>query len=143
MGGRGSGQYAGNSTENMRGGRPKKAAVGVCGTGVPVMPDLLPGAVRVEWCRLEELTRGIAFEQDSDALTELAWLTYRMDQMRHEMALRPLDTELSKQSLAIGRAIRDLWALFGMTPRARQMLLIPKDEKPELDPLEQLQADLD
>lgn len=143
MGGPGSGQYPGNSTENMRGGRPKKAAVSVCGTGVPVMPKTLPDSVAREWTRIEEMTRGVAFEQDSDAVTELAWLTWLQEEKRTALLLRPLDGETNRQYLAIGRSLRELWGQFGLTPRSRQVLLVPKEDQPELDPLEQLQSGYD
>ena len=135
MGGPGSGR----PHENRK--RRKTSAIAVCGTGSPVMPDNLPSEVSAYWHRIAELTAGVAFSQDSDAVTEAAWLTWRQQVYRKALAERPLDVDLNKQSLAIGRALSALWSQLGLTPRSRQVLLVAKDETEEPDPLDQLQAD--
>lgn len=139
MGGPGSGSFPDNP--NHGGGRSKKAAVNVCGTGVPVRPDGMPDEVASIWQRVFDLTAGVAFEQDSDSVAELADLLWRQSEHRKALRDRPLDIDLNKQSLAIGRAVNTLLFQFGLTPRSRQVLLVPKEESQELDPFDQLKAE--
>lgn len=137
MGGIGSGSLPGT---NQGGGRSKTAAVAVCGSGVPIRPDDMPSEVAEIWQRVFDLTTGVAFEQDSDAVAETAWLIWRQVKFREALAERPLDTELNKQSLSIGRALNALLVQFGLTPRSRQVLVVPKVEV-EVDPLDALRAE--
>lgn len=139
MGGPGSGSFPDNP--NQRGGRTKKAAVQVCGTGVPIKPDGMPSDIAVIWDRVFDLLSGVAFEQDSDAVAELADLLWRQGEYRKALRERPLDIDLNKQSLAIGRAVNTLLVQFGLTPRSRQVLLVPKVEVAEVDPFDALRAE--
>tara|TARA_R110000868_G_scaffold10752_4_gene52191 strand:- start:73 stop:498 length:426 start_codon:yes stop_codon:yes gene_type:complete len=139
MGGPGSGSFPDNP--NHRGGRSKKAAVQVCGTGVPIKPDDMLHEVSEIWNRVYDLVAGVAFEQDSDAVAELAWLLWRQGKLREALYVRPLDIDLNKQSLAIGRSLNTLLFQFGLTPRSRQVLLVPKEEAKEVDPFDALKAE--
>lgn len=139
MGGPGSGTFPDDVTR--RGGRSKKAAVQVCGTGVPIKPDDMPDEVSEIWRRVYDLTAGVAFEQDSDAVAELSWLLWRQDKFRAALTERPLDIDLNKQSFAVSRAMNTLLFQFGLTPRSRQVLLVPKEEAKEVDPFDALQAE--
>ncbi len=137
MGGIGSGQYQGNS--NWRGGKSKKTAVQVAGSGTPQMPEDLDKEARVHWHRIVELTQGVAFEQDSNAIAELARLCARQDAFNTALEKDPLNESLNRTSLAIGRAMHSLRLQFGLTPRSRQILVVPVDESEEPDELEILQ----
>lgn len=139
MGGPGSGSQPDSPTH--RGGRTKKSAVAVCGNGVPLKPDDMPTEVAAIWDRVFDLLSGVAFEQDSDAVEELADLLWRQSEHRKALRERPLDIDLNKQSLAIGRAVNTLLFQFGLTPRSRQVLLVPKEEAKEVDPFDALQAE--
>ncbi len=139
MGGRGSGSAPDDGIAHG-GGRAKKSAVAVVGIRVPLPPDCAPDAVVAVWQRIIDTLAGRVFEDDSDALWELAELTVENTEIRDE--LRPMNKEddeyqnLKRVQLANHRAVRDLWAKFGMTPRDRQLLLMPGEEE-ELDPLEE------
>lgn len=136
MGGPGSGSFPDDGSTH-RGGRKKKAAVAVTGSGLPVKPRGLSKDESKCWDDLNQQVSGIAFEQDSDALTELACLTVR--QRAYLKAIRKdlLNSDLNRESLAIGRAIVPLRGKFGLTPRDRQLLLVPREEA-EKDELEKL-----
>ena len=137
MGGKGSGQYPGNA--NWAGGKSKKTAISVVGSGVPEIPDWLPDAAYPYWHIIVERTSGVAFSQDSDAIGEMASLTWRQHKLNDALAENPTDDDLNRVSLAVGRQLRSLWEGFGLTPRSRQVLVVPSDEEPELDELERLQ----
>jgi len=139
MGGRGSGSFPDDGSTH-RGGRSKKAAVVVTGNGVPVCPSDLSESVKQYWWQVADQVQGVAFEQDSDAITEMAWLMYRQNEYRQGFLANPTDEVANRTSLAIGRAIKDLWVQFGMTPRSRQVLLVPREDD-EQDDLEQLMAE--
>ena len=139
MGGRGSGSSP--DIGNWRGGRAKKTAIQVVGTGSPDMPDDLPSEVRAHWLRLTEMTSGVSFSQDSDAVAELAWLMWMQDRYRVAIKETPLDADLVRISLHIGRSVRELLVHFGLTPCSRQVLLVAKEEREELDPLDALNAE--
>lgn len=136
MGGRGSGALPGD-TSNHGGGRPKRAAVAVVGSGSPIKPDDLPMAVSECWDQIAEKLSGLVYSQDSDALTYAAWLMWQQQQYRDALLVNPLDEELTRLSLAVGRSLSALWSQFGMTPRSRQLLLAPKQEE-ELDEFEEM-----
>ena len=137
MGGSGSGR----PSENWRGGRKPKTAMAVVGTGLPEIPADMPIEVRPHWWRLIDMTQGVAFSQDTFALTELSWLLWRQQKFNEKLQAMPCDDELNRLSLAIGRAILILLGQFGLTPRSRQSLLVPRDEPDEEDELERLQRD--
>lgn len=134
MGGPGSGRISPSGSEGRD--RRRKSAMSVVGVGVPDKPPDLPPAVAEFWDRLVELTQGVTFSQDSAAIAELAWLTWRQSKFREALADEPLDENLNRTSLAIGRAMSALWAQFGMSPRARQILLVPHTEPEEIDELD-------
>lgn len=136
MGGPGSGSAPNNS---FGAGRKKKMAVAVVGTGKPMMPDGLPDAVQQEWHRLVGLTAGVTFEQDSDALLEAARLVVRQRQLAELLDANPGDLDTQRVSLAVGRALLIVLAKLGMTPRDRQVLLVPRDESSS-DPIQDLLA---
>lgn len=139
MGGKGSGALPGD-TSNHGGGRQKRAAVGVVGVGVPIKPEDLPYDVGDCWDRIAETVSGVAFSQDSDAITEAAWLVWQLGEVNNELHDQPLNTELTKSALALKRTLSAFWTQFGMTPRSRQVLLVQKDEE-ELDEYEQMLKD--
>ncbi len=134
MGGRGSGSF---SEDTHRGGRQKKSAVAVSGSGTPTPPKDLPESVRGHWWRFAEAVQGVAFEQDSEAITEAAYLMWRQQKFREALQDRPLDEDLNRLSLAVGRSLSAIMSQFGLTPRSRQILLVPKEEE-EKDELEKL-----
>jgi hypothetical protein len=136
MGGRGSGSFPDDGSAH-RGGRKKRAAVAVAGSGLPVRPDGLPDDVAMCWDRLAETVSGVAYSQDSEAMVEAAWLLWRQEQFRAALLEQPLDEELNRLSLAVGRSLSALLTQFGMTPRSRQILLVPKEEEAK-DEFEQL-----
>jgi phage terminase small subunit len=134
MGGPGSGSFPDDGSSH-RGGRKKRAAVAVVGTGNPEKPDGLPDGVGDCWDRIAETVQGVAFSQDSEAITEAAWLLWRQEQFREKLHEDPTSDELNRVSLAIGRALATMLTQFGMTPRSRQILLVPKEpeEKDEFE----------
>lgn len=138
MGGLGSGTtpYRGNG--NNGGGRRKVTAIAVAGTGSPIKPDDLPEAVARCWDRLAEIVQGVAYSQDSEAMTETAWLMWRQQEFRAALANNPLDDELNRLSMAVGRSLSAMLTQFGLSPRSRQVLLVPKSEQEEPDELEKL-----
>ena len=133
MGGIGSGSY---SDESYRGGRRAKAAINVCGTGVPTMPNGLSADVQRAFQELVELTSGVTFQQDSRILLEGARLIARQDKFAVALETDPTNDELNRLSLAIGRQLTTVLGKLGLTPRDRQVLLIPRTEEVEDDPLE-------
>ena len=132
MGGPGSGSFP--DSDWSRPGRKKKSAVAVAGTGVPQKPDNLPDAVSAAWDRLCELTAGVTFSQDSTALLMAARLIVRQDAIAAKLDLNPANDELNRTSLAIGRALLTLLRKFGLSPRDRQQLLVPREEIEPDDP---------
>ena len=126
MGGPGSGSLPGNDWS--RPGRKKRSAVAVAGTGTPQKPEGLPDAVSAAWDRLCELTAGVTFSQDSSAILMAARLIVRQDAIAEKLDLAPADIGLNRTSLAIGRALLILLGKLGLTPRDRQVLIVPRDE---------------
>lgn len=135
MGGPGSGSFPDDGSTH-RGGRQKKSAVAVIGSGSPDKPDDLPADVSRCWDRLAEVVSGVAFSQDSEAITEAAWLLARQQKFRNALEKDPLDEELNRLSLAVGRAMSAIFTQFGMTPRSRQILLVPREDE-EVDEFEE------
>src|SRR3990167_1027180 len=133
MGGRGSGSFPDDGSTH-RGGRKKRAAVAVAGSGRPEKPEL-PDDVGACWDRLAETVSGVAYSQDVEAMTEAAWLLWRQGEFHKALLLDPLNDELNRLSLAVGRSLSALLTQFGMTPRSRQILLVPKEpeEKDEFE----------
>lgn len=139
MGGRGSGSFPDDGSTH-RGGRQKKSAVAVSGSGFPVKPRVIADSLSDVWEEISDRLAGVAFEQDSAAVYRLALLTYQQDQIDERWFHEPCDEDLSKQSLAVGRQLIMLWGQFGMTPRSRQILLVPKEEE-EADEFEKMMKD--
>lgn len=139
MGGRGSGSFPDDGSAH-RGGRKKRAAVAVAGSGYPVRPAELPEEVALCWDRLAETVTGVAYSQDSEAMTECAWLMWRQAKFHEQLLIRPCDEELNRLSLAVGRSLSSLLTQFGMTPRSRQILLVPKEPE-EKDEFEKMLED--
>jgi hypothetical protein len=135
MGGFGSGSFPDDGSTH-RGGRKKRAAVAVAGSGKPDRPKL-PKEVGLCWDRIAETVEGIAFAQDSEAITEAAWLLWRQQEFRKALKKTPLDEELNRLSLAVGRSLSALFSQFGLTPRSRQILLVPREEE-EKDEFEKM-----
>lgn len=124
MGGRGSGSFADDGSTHG-GGRGKRAAVAVAGSGEPICPDGLPDVVEKHWQAIADVLSGVAKSQDSDAITSLAWLSWQQCEFRRKLLVSPLDETSTRLSLAVGRSLLVLWSQFGMTPRSRQLLLTP------------------
>lgn len=139
MGGPGSGSFPDDGSAH-RGGRRKRAAVAVSGSGHPVRPADLPAEVAECWDRLAETVEGVAYAQDSEAITEAAWLLWRQERFREALETDPLNETLNRLSLAVGRSLSVLLGQFGMTPRSRQILLVPKEPE-EKDEFEKMMED--
>jgi len=139
VGGRGSGSFPDDGRVH-RGGRQKKAAVAVSGSGTPCRPEDMPEEVVPHWERLEELLSGVAYAQDSDAMTEAAYLMWRQQKFREALQGNPLDEDLNRLSLAVGRSLSAMLSQFGMTPRSRQILLVPREPE-EKDEFERMMED--
>lgn len=131
MGSKGSGRGPGND------GCKKQSAVSVAGRGVPIKSEGMPFDVGDCWDEIVPQLAGVAFEQDSDAVEEMAWLTWQKRCYREALMTSPLDDELTRLNLAVGRSLSALWSQFGLTPRSRQILVVP-DETEELDEFEQM-----
>lgn len=141
MGGRGSGRVPEGSKGLPSGqGRKKTTAVAVVGSGEPVMPRDMPDRVQECWFRLIDATAGIAHEQDTEMLVEASYLLYQREQLRNEICYDPTNIDLTKLNLTIGRSLFVILSHFGLTPRSRQLLLIPKQEE-EQDEFEKLMAE--
>ncbi len=140
MGGNGSGSP---SDERRRGGRSKQATV-TAGTGAPEKLKGMPLAIDNEFDRIAAMLEGVAFFQDSDAIAAMAYLSLEAQELREELRDLMKGSEeyekLKRIELANLRALKDMWAQFGLTPRSRQILLVPKEEE-ELDELEQMMKD--
>lgn len=140
MGGKGSGSFSDDGIAH-RGGRKKKSAIAVSGSGEPVkVPGLSKGASTI-WDRIAEVVSGVAFVQDSEALGVMAELMHDDRALRQCMNELPVGSEeydvVKRLQLANIRAIKDSMNHFGMTPRTRQLLLVPKEER-ELDEYEKM-----
>lgn len=136
MGGRGSGSLPDEGSEH-RGGRKKKAALAVVGSGLPVKPRGLDRETEEEWDWLVEVLSGVVFSQDSSLLLEMA---QRGVIQRRLWELRIADLKDDNVDLQLNRntmRLTTMWSQCGMTPRSRQILLVPTDEE-ERDELEQL-----
>lgn len=128
-----------NSGWKSTAGRKAKSAVAVEGIGVPEKPTGLPSDVSEAWDVLVTLTSGVCFSQDAELLLECATLQVRQAAFRRELSLKPTDPELNRLSLAIGRALLVALGKLGLTPRDRQILLIPRPEQDEdPDPIQAL-----
>jgi hypothetical protein len=138
MGGPGSGSLPDN--DQSRPGRKRKAALAVVGTGVPEKPDKLPVDVSDAWDMLASLTAGVTFSQDSLLIESTARLWVRVQTLAKLLDSNPADIELNRVSLAVERQLMTSLGKLGLTPRDRQVLLVPQDEKRDLDPFEQLLA---
>jgi hypothetical protein len=137
MGGRGSGQYPGNA--NQRGGKTKKSAIDVVGRGHPVMPADFPEEAKDFWYDIVDQTDGVAFSQDSAAIATLAGYYWRRTKFDEALRQDPLDHQLNVDANSLDRCILRMWEKFGLTPRDRQVLVVPTEEVEELDELEKLQ----
>lgn len=151
MGGKGSGALPGQNS-NHRGGQQKKAAVAVVGSGSPVMPTKLSQHAVEYWEVLVERLSGIVFEQDSHVLGRMAVWMAQLERLDGDLAVLQDGVSsdddgdgdgeavesLIRTMLAIERNLDTKCAKFGMTPRDRQLLLVPKEEDEELDDFEQL-----
>ena len=132
MGGLGSGSLPDHS-----GGRKKKQAVAVEGVGVPEKPDGLPSDVSTAWDSLVSLTSGVCFSQDAELLLECSTLKVRQDAFRRALSVNPTDIDLNRMSLAVGRALLLALGKLGLTPRDRQVLLVPRpDPRDDSDPIQ-------
>lgn len=129
MGGPGSGWRS----ENVGPGRKKKIAIAVEGIGLPQKPEGLPAAVGKAWDELVSLTSGVCFSQDAELLLECATLQVRQAAFRAALADDPLDEDLNRLSLAVGRALLTALGKLGLTPRDRQNLLVPRPDTAEDD----------
>ncbi len=130
MGGPGSGRA------NESRGRKPKAAMNVVGTGVPCPVTELPEDVAAAFNRLAELTSGVSFSQDSIAIELAARLMCRLAKL-DALIDKGVDSQSTHRlALAIARQLTALLAQFGLTPRARQVLLVPREEEGEIDELE-------
>jgi len=138
MGGPGSRSYAEHA-----GGRTKTAAIAVTGSGVPQRPDNFTEAESKAWDWLVETTRGVTFEQDSVAIAECARLIVRQDAFHEALRTKPTDETLNRLSLSVGRSLSAAFTQLGLTPRSRQLLIVPRADKSEQDELERLMAERD
>lgn len=120
-----------------------KAALAVVGSGVPEPLSDLTVEQRRVWDWIVETTSGVAFNQDSMAVEELAKLYVRQQKNHRRLDADPSDDDASKLALAIGRRMEALWHCFGLDPRSRQGMLKPSNEVAELDELEQMMQDRD
>ena len=132
MGGPGSGSQP---TDHLGSGRKKKQAISVVGTGVPAKPDDLPDDVSEAWDSIAALVEGVAFSQDGMLLEECARLWVRQQAFHRALSATPLDDELNRLSLAIGRALIAALAKLGLTPRDRQILLVARPEAEVPNPI--------
>lgn len=116
-------------------GRRKRQAVAVSGTGEPMKPDGLSAEGSKVWQSLVEALKGTAFMQDSIAMEAAVSLVVRHRAMNRELDKDPTNVQLNRISLAVGRQLAAVLAKFGMTPRDRQVLLVPKadDDEPGKD----------
>lgn len=138
MGGPGSGWGADDPAS--RAGRKKRSAVSVCGSGVPEKPKGISPEMSAHWDRVAELTSGSAFSQDSLAMEEIAEMLTIRDKLAAVIRLNPADLDTVRTRLAVGRQLGALFSKFGLTPRDRQVLLVPREDE-EKDDLEQLMAE--
>lgn len=153
MGGRGSGSLP-DDIGSHRGGRSKKSALAVTGSGAPVMPRALSADAAYHWELLTERLSGVVFEQDSHILGRMAIWMSQLTRLDGDLAVLQdgVSSEddgdgdgeaverLIRTMLAIERNLDTKCAKFGMTPRDRQLLLMPKEEE-ELDAFEQMIKD--
>ena len=83
------------------------------------------------WKALTAALKGTAYSQDSIALEAAVSLVVRQRALNRELDANPTDVALNRISLAVGRQLASALAKFGMTPRDRQVLLVPKVEPEE------------
>ncbi len=138
MGGPGSGWGADEPAS--RAGRKKRSAVSVCGSGVPEKPAGMSAVMSAAWDRLVELTNGTTFSQDSLAIEEAAEMLALREELRIGLKSEPLNLDMIRTRLAVGRQLGALFSKFGLTPRDRQVLLVPREDD-EKDDLEKLMAE--
>ena len=153
MGGKGSGSFPDDGSTH-RGGRAKKSALAVTGSGLPVMPDSLSGRAKEYWHALNDRLSGVVFEQDSYILGRMAIWMATLERLDGDLAVLQDGVsdaddgdgdgeaveKLIRTMLAVERNLDTKCAKFGMTPRDRQILLMPKEEE-ELDEFEQMMKD--
>lgn len=132
MGGPGSGRQP---EDSLSGGRKKRTAMAVCGTGLPDRPEGVSDAVLLAWDELNGLVAGVAFSQDSVILVEAAQLLARQRAFHAALEKYPTDIDLNRVSLAIGRQLHAVLGKLGLTPRDRQVLLVPRPDEGPKDPL--------
>ena len=119
MGGVGSGQYQKNNDRESK-------TTSVRGTGKPQMPEGLSREISVAWERVCELTAGVTFSQDGDAILEAARLIVRQNAINEELDTNhSIDVELARLSLAVSRQLMTVLGKLGLTPRDRQMIQVP------------------
>ena len=138
MGGPGSGWGADEPAS--RAGRKKRSAVAVCGSGVPEKPKDISPEMSAHWDRVSELVSGSAFSQDSLAMEEIAEMLTIRDRLSGVVSANPSDLDAIRTRLAVGRQLGALFSKFGLTPRDRQVLLVPREDD-EADDLEKLMAE--
>jgi hypothetical protein len=95
------------------------------------MPKSVSKEVKAAWDKIVELTSGVTFSQDSIAILEAARLMARQEWFAVALEEDPLNDDLNRLSLAVGRQLNMILGQLGLTPRARQSLLIPKKDEPE------------
>jgi phage terminase small subunit len=134
MGGRGSGSFPDDGSVHGV-GRPKKSAVAVAGSGSPVKPDWLPDECEKLWQDIADVVQGVAFEQDSIAIAMMAELLERYHALARVVRSDKSDHDSLRSWLAVGRPLKILMGDFGMTPRSRQILLVPKEDE-DKDPFD-------
>jgi hypothetical protein len=118
------------------------------------MPRGLSADAAYHWELLTERLSGVVFEQDSHILGRMAIWMSQLTRLDGDLAVLQdgVSSEddgdgdgeaverLIRTMLAIERNLDTKCAKFGMTPRDRQLLLMPKEEE-ELDAFEQMIKD--
>ncbi len=138
MGGPGSGSLPNYDPMTPRPGRKPRTALAspVCGSGVPTRPDSLTGETAAAFDELAALTAGVAFSQDSQLIELAASLLTRSRALQRRLADKPDDIDLNRVALAVERQLLVALGKLGLTPRDRQVLVVPKMESNEpKDPL--------
>lgn len=136
MGGPGSGSFPDDGSTH-RVGRKKRAAVAVAGSGIPVRPAGLSDEEAACWDEIAESVQGVAYSQDSQAMKQMAIWTCRLDTLNEALRGDPLNVDLMKMANTALIRLSALWSRFGMDPRSRQILLVPKEEE-EKDEFERM-----
>jgi phage terminase small subunit len=134
MGGPGSRSFP--DSPNHRGGRSKRASV-FAGSGEPEMPADLPDEIQDVWYRITHQLRGVVTSQDSYSVGALARLQWQYNRLWKRLQVKPSDEKAAAMSLRVGRALIAMWGQFGMTPKARTLLMIPDNDEADVDPLDE------